>query len=151
MLKPRAVRPGDRLALVAPASPFERKAFDAGVVELRTLGFEPVYDDDVFARREFVAGEPTLRAETLRIMGREMATPRLTSWHGDPGAAYHYSGRTFAPNPWTPDLAVLRDRLNLALGASEVASRLAAQKAKIIAETDILVLGGDDGDDSALD
>ena len=44
MRKPRALRPGDRIAVVAPASAFARAEFDAGVNELKTLGFEPVYD-----------------------------------------------------------------------------------------------------------
>ena len=35
MRKPRALRPGDRVAVVAPASPFKRDEFDAGVAELR--------------------------------------------------------------------------------------------------------------------
>jgi muramoyltetrapeptide carboxypeptidase len=64
--RPRALRPGDRLAIVAPASPFDRAAFDAGVEEVRRLGFEPVFDERVFARRGFVAGSAELRAEALR-------------------------------------------------------------------------------------
>ena len=50
MLKPRALSPGDRLAIVSPASPFSRDEFDLGVEEIRRLGFTPVYDDTVFAR-----------------------------------------------------------------------------------------------------
>ena len=56
MLKPRALAPGDRLAVVAPASPFDRDEFDQGIDEIRRLGFEPVYDDSVFARQRYVAG-----------------------------------------------------------------------------------------------
>src|SRR5215207_5364595 len=62
MLKPRALRPGDRLAVVAPASSFARPVFDAGLAELRRLGFEPVYDDSVFARSRYTAGDAGLRA-----------------------------------------------------------------------------------------
>jgi muramoyltetrapeptide carboxypeptidase len=61
MLKPRALAPGDRLAVVAPASPFNRDEFNQGIEEIRRLGFEPVYDDSVFARQR-VAGPPELRA-----------------------------------------------------------------------------------------
>jgi muramoyltetrapeptide carboxypeptidase len=60
--KPRALRPGDRIAIIAPASPFLREEFDAGVEEVRALGFEPVYENRVFERRAFVAGEPADRA-----------------------------------------------------------------------------------------
>jgi muramoyltetrapeptide carboxypeptidase len=66
MLKPRALRPGDRLAIVAPASPFKRDEFDRGVEEVRRLGFEPVYDETVFARRRYVAGAPDVRAAAIR-------------------------------------------------------------------------------------
>ena len=66
LTRPRALRSGDRLAIVAPASPFDRGEFDAGVEEVRRLGFEPVFDERVFARRGFVAGDPGLRAQVLR-------------------------------------------------------------------------------------
>lgn len=61
MLKPRALRPGDRLAVVAPASHFFRDEFEQGILELRHLGFEPVFDERVFARYGYVAGETSLR------------------------------------------------------------------------------------------
>lgn len=41
-----------------------------------------------------------------------IATPRSTAWYGDADAIYTYSGITRFPNPWTPTLATLRDRLN---------------------------------------
>lgn len=66
MLKPRALRAGDRIALVAPASPFEREEFEAGVSEIRALGFEPVFDETIFDRRGYVAGEASVRAGQLR-------------------------------------------------------------------------------------
>lgn len=59
-----------------------------------------------------------LAVETIRIMGRDVKTPRLTSWHGDAGASYAYSGRTFAPHPWTAELARLRDALREATGVA---------------------------------
>ena len=62
MRKPRALRRGDRIAILAPASPFSREDFDAGVAELRSLGFEPVYGEDVFARDGYVAGPAEVRA-----------------------------------------------------------------------------------------
>ena len=68
MRKPHALVPGDRLAVVAPASPFVREEFDRGLDEIRRLGFEPVYDDSVFARQGYVAGSPALLAtRTLNV------------------------------------------------------------------------------------
>jgi muramoyltetrapeptide carboxypeptidase len=66
MHKPRALHPGSRVAIVAPASPFARDQFDAGVQELRRIGFDAVYDDSVFARQSYLAGDAALRAAAFR-------------------------------------------------------------------------------------
>ena len=64
--KPRAVVPGDRVAVVAPASPFPRDEFDRGIAELRRLGYEPVYDESVFARADgYLAGSADVRARAF--------------------------------------------------------------------------------------
>ncbi len=57
-----------------------------------------------------------LGPQTIRLAGREVLSPRLVSWHGDPHAHYRYSGRTFAPNPWTQELLALKTRLDAAVG-----------------------------------
>ena len=83
MRKPRALEPGDRLAIVAPASPFTREEFDRGVEEIRTLGFEPVYDESVFARQRYVAGSPDVRAAAIHAAWSDsssvMPKPRFIS------------------------------------------------------------------------
>jgi alkylated DNA repair dioxygenase AlkB len=60
--------------------------------------------------------ELPLRQETVTVFGRSWPTPRLTSLHGDPGLRYAWSGRVFVPEPWTPCLGRLRDRLGQTLG-----------------------------------
>jgi muramoyltetrapeptide carboxypeptidase len=65
MLKPRRLRSGDRVAIVAPATPFPQDEFHQGVVELQRLGFEPVFDPDVFARLGYLSGEDRLRARVF--------------------------------------------------------------------------------------
>lgn len=52
----------------------------------------------------------------VRIFGRELPSPRLSAWIGDPGAAYTYSRVRHEPLPWTPALAVLRARLRAESG-----------------------------------
>ena len=47
----------------------------------------------------------------LRIFGRNVDSPRLSCWIGDPEAVYTYSGARFAPHAWTPALAELREYL----------------------------------------
>ena len=71
MLKPPRLRPGDRVAVVAPASPFIRDEFDKGVAELQRLGFEPVFDDSVFAPAS--ATSPERRASGRRRFSRRGA------------------------------------------------------------------------------
>jgi len=72
--------------------------------------------NDLELMERLVATLP-LRAETIRILGRDVTTPRLTSWHGDPGASYVYSKTLFLPEPWTPELALVRQWLADAVGA----------------------------------
>jgi len=52
----------------------------------------------------------------VRLFGRELAAPRLSSWHGDRGASYRYSGTRYEPQPWTPTLARIRAQLERELG-----------------------------------
>lgn len=59
-----------------------------------------------------------LRQETIVLFGRDVAMPRLTSWHGNPGCSYAYSGRVFHPAPWTVELATLRDRITAREGCA---------------------------------
>jgi muramoyltetrapeptide carboxypeptidase len=87
MLKPRALRSGDRLAVVAPASPFERAAFDLGIEEIGRLGFEPVYDESVFDRRRYVAGSPEVRAAALRRAWRDPSIGGVIGVRGGYGSA----------------------------------------------------------------
>lgn len=57
-----------------------------------------------------------LRTEIVTVFGKRRAQPRLTSWHAEPGCVYRYSGLELEPQPWTPDLASMRDTLVRELG-----------------------------------
>lgn len=87
MRKPRALSPGDRLAVVAPASPFVREEFDRGVDEIRRLGFEPVYDDSVFTRQRYVAGSAELRAAAIHAAWRDPSIAGIIGARGGYGSA----------------------------------------------------------------
>ncbi len=86
MLKPRALSRGDRLAVIAPASPFPKDEFDLGIAELERLGLVPVFDDSVFARRNYVAGPPELRAEALRRAWRDPSIAGVIAVRGGYGS-----------------------------------------------------------------
>ena len=86
MRKPRALAAGDRLAIVAPASPFAREEFDAGVVELRSLGFEPVFDPSVFDRSGYLAGNAERRAAAVRNAWQDASIGGIIAARGGYGS-----------------------------------------------------------------
>jgi alkylated DNA repair dioxygenase AlkB len=58
------------------------------------------------AMLERLLAEMDWRQDMARIMGREVALPRLTAWYGDAG--YRYSGIDNPPRPWLPVLLELK-------------------------------------------
>lgn len=86
LLKFRPVRPGSRVALVAPASGFDREEFDRGVVELKRIGLDPVYDDAVFDRQALTAGRPRVRVMSLLRAFDEMDADAVIAVRGGYGS-----------------------------------------------------------------
>lgn len=64
-LVPPPLYPGDRIAVIAPASPFDRDEFYTGLSVLEKMGFRPVFSDDLFQRTGFLAGSDHHRADML--------------------------------------------------------------------------------------
>jgi len=87
MLKPRALREGDRIAVVAPASPFDRSLFDQGIVELRSLGLDPVFDEAVFDRNHYLAGSVANRAQAFESAWEDPRIAGLIAARGGYGSA----------------------------------------------------------------
>ncbi|MBO9739085.1 alpha-ketoglutarate-dependent dioxygenase AlkB [Xanthomonas axonopodis pv. begoniae] len=52
----------------------------------------------------------------IRMFGRVVDSPRLSSWIGDADASYRYSGTQFAPQPWLAALQPVRARLQAETG-----------------------------------
>jgi muramoyltetrapeptide carboxypeptidase len=89
MEKPRALRPGDRVAVIAPASRCAPEAFDAGVVELRALGFDPVYEDSVFDQHGgYLAGTAEVRAAAFRAAWQDPSIAALFAARGGYGSVH---------------------------------------------------------------
>ena len=63
---PPRLFPGDRIAIVAPASPFDPENLAIGEEFLRSLGFSSVLGRHLFARSGYLAGDDTARLEDLR-------------------------------------------------------------------------------------
>ena len=64
-----------------------------------------------------VAAVPWLQELYLRG-ARPQPAPRLTSFHGDPGSGYTYSGIAYQPAAWLPELAELRARCEARTGVA---------------------------------
>lgn len=65
MIAPPPLRPGDRVAVVAPSSGFDVPRFSAGLAFLRAR-YEVLVREDVLARHGFLAGDDARRAAELR-------------------------------------------------------------------------------------
>jgi muramoyltetrapeptide carboxypeptidase len=89
MRKPRPLKPGDRVAVVAPASPFARAEFDRGVTELARLGFMPIYDDSVFASESgYLAGSGAQRAVSFMKYWSDPSVSALIAVRGGYGSVH---------------------------------------------------------------
>ncbi len=67
-IKPRALRPGDKVGIVAPASNVSRELLEAGCDGLRRAGYEPFYFASILDRDLYFAGSVERRARELEDM-----------------------------------------------------------------------------------
>ena len=89
MLKPQRLRSGDKIAVVAPASPFIREEFDRGITEIQRLGFEPVFEESVFAQHGgYLSGEGKVRAEAFLTAWRDPSIRALIAVRGGYGSVH---------------------------------------------------------------
>ncbi len=60
---------------------------------------------------------PTLswQQPQITMFGRKIAIPRRQIWMGDEHCSYRYSGVTFSPEPWQPQIWHLTQQVNQAL------------------------------------
>jgi alkylated DNA repair dioxygenase AlkB len=54
------------------------------------------------------------RQEQITVYGKAYRQPRLSAWYGDLG--YSYSGIRLEPEPWTPTLQAIRERVETLVG-----------------------------------
>jgi muramoyltetrapeptide carboxypeptidase len=67
-IKPPALRLGDKVGVVAPASNLKRELLEAGCEGLRRAGYEPFYFESILERDLYFAGSPERRARELEDM-----------------------------------------------------------------------------------
>jgi muramoyltetrapeptide carboxypeptidase len=88
LVKPPALRPGDTVGIVAPASNIRKADLDAGCDALRRAGYRPSYLDSILDRDLYFAGSPDRRARELEDMFTRDDVRAILCARGGYGANY---------------------------------------------------------------
>jgi muramoyltetrapeptide carboxypeptidase len=87
-VKPAALRPGDTVGIVAPASNLRRDALDAGCESLRRAGYRPFYFDSILEQDLYFAGSVGRRVRELEAMFARDDVRVIVCARGGYGANY---------------------------------------------------------------
>lgn len=87
-IKPRALRPGDKVGIVAPASNVKPEMLEAGCEGLRRAGYEPFYFESILDRDLYFAGSVERRARELEDMFARDDIRAIICARGGYGANY---------------------------------------------------------------
>ena len=87
-LKPPALRLGDTVGIVAPASNVKRNDLEAGCEALRRAGYRPFYFDSILEQDLYFAGSVQRRAHELEEMFARDDVRAITCARGGYGANY---------------------------------------------------------------
>jgi muramoyltetrapeptide carboxypeptidase len=88
MIRPPALRKGDKVGLLAPASSFSRGDFLSGCDRLREMGYEPVYAQDIFDRDIYFAGTAERRTREFHELWQREDVAALICVRGGYGSNY---------------------------------------------------------------
>lgn len=87
-MKPPALRPGDTIGIVAPASNLKRADLEAGCDALRRSGYAPLYLDSILDRDLYFAGSVERRVIELEQMFQRDDVRAVVCARGGYGANY---------------------------------------------------------------
>jgi muramoyltetrapeptide carboxypeptidase len=87
-VKPPALRPGDTVGIVAPASNLRRGDLEAGCQGLRRAGYRPFYFDSILDQDLYFAGSVERRAHELEEMFAREEVRAIVCARGGYGANY---------------------------------------------------------------
>jgi muramoyltetrapeptide carboxypeptidase len=87
-IRPSALKPGDIVGIVAPASHIKRELLDAGCERLRQLGYQPFYLDSILDQDLYFAGAVERRARELEEMFARVEVAAIVCARGGYGANY---------------------------------------------------------------
>lgn len=110
-MKPRALRPGDLVAVAAPAGPVDAERLERGVAELASFGFAVRVAEGVLDRAGFTAGRAALRLHQLHALFEDDAVRAIACARGGAGTLHLLPGL---------DRALVRAHPKVVLGYSDV-------------------------------
>jgi muramoyltetrapeptide carboxypeptidase len=116
-IKPAALRQGDKVGVIAPASSFSRDGFLDGCDRLRQMGYEPVYSQSIFDRDIYFAGTVERRAHEFQEFWRRDDIAALMCVRGGYGSNYLLEKL---------DYGMIAGRSKILLGCSDITSLLTA-------------------------
>ncbi len=88
LVKPRALRPGDTIGIVAPASNIKQADLAAGCEALQRAGYKPSYFDSILDRDLYFAGSVDRRVRELEEMFEREDVRAILCARGGYGANY---------------------------------------------------------------
>jgi muramoyltetrapeptide carboxypeptidase len=88
IIKPAALRPGDTIGIIAPASNIKRELLEVGCTALRELGYKPFYLDSILDKDIYFAGSAKRRVCELEEMFTRDDVHAIVCTRGGYGANY---------------------------------------------------------------
>ncbi len=80
---------------------------DAKVIFYRNF-FDSQRSNEIF---QILLNEINWRQDKMKLYGKEINLPRKTAWYGDQDKSYTFSGIHLDPEPWTPTLLQVKQRI----------------------------------------
>ncbi len=86
IIRPRVLKRGDTIGIVAPAGPFQKAAFDVGIKLINEMGFNTRIHPWVYQSDRYLAGSDDHRAEQFNAMMADDAVQAVMCARGGYGA-----------------------------------------------------------------
>jgi muramoyltetrapeptide carboxypeptidase len=135
LARPRALRPGDRLAVLCVSGPVEPEPLETGLDALRFAGLDPVTYPSARApgtMRSYLAGDDAMRAGDLRAALTDPGIAGILFARGGYGAQRTLEAMDWdGLGPWGPETGLPRRPPKVLAGYSDVTAVLEAVAVKL--------------------
>lgn len=87
IIKPKSLKKGDTIGIIAPAGPFNDDRFHKGICQIQNLGFNTKFDKDIFEKKAYLAGSDARRSDELHKMFSDQEVSAIFCARGGYGSA----------------------------------------------------------------